>query len=365
MQHNPPCLSRLLSGLPSELARLVARQQVETALGSSSSPGADADLCAQAPLARRRRRVRRTTVVRLRATLVGATLMGLAASACTFGGSAVPGAAPDAIRVGSFDFPESVLLANLYAAALQEHGYRVRVMPNVGARELVGPALALGLVDLVPEYQGSALAFFGLAAHRSTVDGRGTHAALAGSLAPLGIVPLAAALAENANAVVVTAKTAAQHKLGAIGDLRALAPRMVFGGPPECPQRPLCLPGLGSVYGLHFKAFVPLDSGGPLTLQALVTGEIDVAEFYTTDPAINEDSLVVLADDRGLQPAENVTPVIRRDVLARYGTGLATRIDAVSSRLTTAELRGLNAQAARGRPVADVAARWLDRWGLG
>jgi osmoprotectant transport system substrate-binding protein len=292
-------------------------------------------------------------------------IMGLMATACAARGSAADTAPPDAIRVGSFDFPESVLLANLYAAALQQHGYRVRVMPNVGARELVGPALTHGLIDLVPEYQGSALAFFSPASHESPLDSRGARKALADALAPLGIVPLAAAPAQDANAIVVTATTATQYRLGAIGDLRALAPRMVFGGPPECPQRPLCLPGLDSVYGLRFKTFVPLDSGGPLTLQALLTGQIDVAELYTTNPAIVQDGLVVLRDDRGLQPAENVTPVIRRQVLARYGAGLAMRIDAVSARLTTGELRHLNAQVVRGRPVADVAAHWLQTQGLG
>lgn len=308
--------------------------------------------------------MRRTTVVRLRAALVGAAILGLVATACTARGSADT-APSDAIRVGSFDFPESVLLANLYAAALQQEGYRVRVMPNVGARELVGPALTHGLIDLVPEYQGSALAFFSPASHEATLDSRGARKALAGALAPLGIVPLAAAPAQDANAIVVTAKTARRYRLGAVGDLKALAPRMVFGGPPECPQRPLCLPGLGSVYGLHFKTFVPLDSDGPLTLQALLAGEIDVAKLSTTNPAIVQDRLVVLADDRGLQPAEYITPVVRRQVLARYGAGLARRIDAVSAWLTTGELRSLNLQAARGRPMADVAARWLETHGLG
>ena len=138
-------------------------------------------------------------------------------------------------------------------------------------------------------------------------------------MAGRGLVAARPAPAQDANAIVVTAATAARYGLRSIADLARVAPGLVFGGPPECPGRAYCLPGLQRAYGLRFKAFIPLDAGGPLTLQALEAGNIGVALLFTTDPGIPARHLVVLADDRGLQPAENITPLVRRDVIARYG----------------------------------------------
>ena len=118
----------------------------------------------------------------------------------------------------------------------------------------------------------------------------------------------------------------------------------MFGGPPECPGRAYCLPGLKRTYGLRFRAFIPLDAGGPLTLQALEAGDIDAALLFTTDPSITAQHLIVLADDRGLQPAENVTPLVRRDVIVRYGPTVVAVLDTVSARLDTGTLRALDAR---------------------
>ena len=143
---------------------------------------------------------------------------------------------------------------------------------------------------------------------------------------------------------MVTAATAARYDLHSIADLARWAPRLAFGGPPECQERGYCLPGLAQTYGLHFRTFIPLDAGGPLTLQALEAGYVGVALLFSTDPAITAQHLVVLADNRGLQRAENVTPLVRRDVVARYGPRLLAVLNAVSARLTTASLRALDAQ---------------------
>jgi len=102
---------------------------------------------------------------------------------------------------------------------------------------------------------------------------------------------------------------------------------LVFGGPPECPERAYCLLGLRLDYGLRFREFVPLDSGGPLTLQALVAGDIGAALLFTTDPNIRARHLVVLADNRGLQPAENIVPVLRRTTVDRFGDGLLAALN--------------------------------------
>ena len=243
------------------------------------------------------------------------------------------------ITVGSFDFPESVLLADIYAGALTAQGFPVRVLPDLGARELVDPALMSGLVQVVPEYSGSALEFVSLGRQSATSDVTATGRALAGG----GGGPARGPWSPVARA----------------------APRLAFGGPPECPQRIYCLLGLKQVYGLRFRVFIPLDAGGPLTLQALEAGNIGVALLFSTDPAITADHLVVLADDRGLQPAENVVPLVRQDVVARYGPRLLAVLDTVSARLTTGSLRALDARAElRGQDPRLVAESWLRTQGL-
>ena len=222
-----------------------------------------------------------------------------------------------------------------------------------------------GLVQLVPEYAGSALEFFSLGRLPATSNAAAASKALAASVAGRGLVAARPAPAQDANAIVVTAATAARYRLRSITDLARVAPRLIFGGPPECPGRPYCLQGLKRVYGLHFKAFTPLDAGGPLTLQALQAGDIGAALLFTTDPGIPARHLVVLADDRGLQPAENITPLLRRDAIARYGPNLAAVLNKVSALLDTGTLRALNARVELAGPNPRlVAASWLRAHGL-
>jgi osmoprotectant transport system substrate-binding protein len=300
--------------------------------------------------------------------MLRAAVAGLLLSACTSSaGPAVPppGRQDAVITVGSFDFPESVLLAQIYGQALAAGGYPVRVLPDLGPRELVEPALMNGLLEVVPEYAGSALQFISLGRRSPTADVQATNRALASLLADRGLLAARPAAAQDANAIVVTAATAARYGLRSVADLGAVAPRLVFGGPPECPQRPYCLLGLERTYGLRFKTFVPLDAGGPLTLQALSAGDITVALLFTTNPAISAEHLVVLADNRSLQPAENITPVVRRDLIARYGTRLLTLLNTVSARLDTGSLRALDAQVeVAGRQAGPVARDWLRENGL-
>jgi osmoprotectant transport system substrate-binding protein len=263
------------------------------------------------------------------------------ACACACGSAAADhadGAAQHgAVTVGSFDFPEGVLLAGIYAGALTAQGFPVRVLPDLGPRELVDPALMSGLVQVVPDYSATG---------RGLVVGR----------------PSAA---QDANVIVVTAATAARYGLRSVADLARVAPRLAFGGPPERPEEVYCLLGLKQVYGLRFRIFIPLDAGGPLTLQALQAGDIGVALLFSTDPAITADHLVVLADDRGLQPAENVVPLVRRDVVGRYGPRLLAVLDTVSARLTTGSLRALNARVEpRGEDPRLEAGNWLRTQGL-
>jgi osmoprotectant transport system substrate-binding protein len=278
------------------------------------------------------------------------------------GEAARPGAV---ITVGSFNFPESVLLADLYAGALGAKGFPVRVLPDLGPRELVDPALMSGLVQVVPEYSGSALEFVSVGRLSATSDAAATSRALAEQVARRGLVAGRPSAAQDANVIVVTAATAARYGLRSVAGLARAAPRLAFGGPPECPERVYCLPGLKQVYGLRFRVFIPLDAGGPLTLQALEAADIGVALLFSTDPAITADHLVVLADNCGLQPAENVVPLVRRDAVTRYGPRLLAALDTVSARLTTGSLRALDAQVElRGQDPRLVASSWLRAHGL-
>jgi osmoprotectant transport system substrate-binding protein len=308
-----------------------------------------------------------------RAVLVTACIaLTVALSACTSSSGHVSSAAAKptgqpvaVITVGSFDFPESVLLADIYGQALAAAKFPVRVLPNLGPRELVDPALVDGLLQLVPEYAGSALEFFSLGRLTATAKAAAANRALAGSVAGRGLVAARPAPAQDANAIVVTAATAARYGLRSIADLAKVAPSITFGGPPECPGRAYCLPGLKRVYGLRFKSFMPLDAGGPLTLQALAAGYIGAALLFTTDPAIPARHLVVLADDRGLQPAENITPLVGKDAIARYGPRLLTTLNKVSARLDTGTLRSLDArEEAAGQNARLVARGWLRARGL-
>ena len=201
-----------------------------------------------------------------------------------------------------------------------------------------------GLIDLVPEYAGSAVEFFSLGRVAATSDVAATNRALAGLAAGLKNLAIGLpAAAQDSNAIVVSAATASRYGLRSVADLARVAPRLVFGGPPECPGRADCLPGLKRLTG-SASGVLPLDAGGPLTLQALAAGNVDVALLFSTDPSIPARHLVVLADDRGLQPAENVTPLVRGAAIARYGTGLVAVLNMVSARLDTGSLRALDAR---------------------
>ena len=295
---------------------------------------------------------------RLPWALVLAACLGPTLAACRAGTSTPPGNAlgDGAITVASFDFPESRALAELYAQALEGRGFRVQREPALGPRELVEPALERGLVELVPEYAGSALAFLG---GSPTSDDDLTHQLLEDALASRDLTALDAAPAQDRNTFAMLASAAASLGVRSISDLAGHAGSMAFGGPTECEQRTLCLKGLEDVYGLRFERFVTLDAGGPLTVQALVGGTVDVGLVFSSDPALDRGDLIELRDDEHLEPAENVTPVLARATVDRFGPTLTDALDAVSADLTTADLRAMNAAMLAGRSPWYVAHAWL------
>lgn len=263
----------------------------------------------------------------------------------------------DVITIGAFDFPESDLLARLYGAALERGGFHVDLKLDLGPREIVDPALQRGLLEIVPEYAGSAIGFLGGAASADTAE---THGTLVAAASTHGVVALDASPAQDQNGFVVTTATAGLYALQKLSDLGPYAARLTFGGPPECATRPLCLQGLHSSYGLTFASFVSLDAGGPLTVAALRSGQVDVGLLFTTDGSIDTNGLVLLRDDRRLQPAENVTPLLRPEVLSTFGPRVADFLNAVSAELTTTGLRAMNAQVSAGTSPDAVVRAWLD-----
>jgi osmoprotectant transport system substrate-binding protein len=289
-------------------------------------------------------------------TLCGLLLVAVACGSGELSSAPVP---PGAVIVGSFGFSESRTIAEIYSQALEARGLIVQRAFDIGSREVVEPALEQGKVDVVPEYLGTALRFLGV--ERRT----NPHAALAEAFAPRGVTVLDPAPAENKNGIVLTQATAQRLRARTISDLGPVAPTLVFGGPPECPERPLCLPGLASVYGLRFKAFRPLDSGGPATVAALEGGEIDVALLFTSDGHLATGQFVLLDDDRGLQPAENVVPVVRTAVVERHGTAVVDTLNRVSGELRTQDLTELNRRVdIDGVPAKQAAGDWLRQHGL-
>ena len=287
-----------------------------------------------------------------------AAIVGCALIAAACGG----GSGSGGVTVGSTDFDEQEIVASMYAAVLEEAGIEVERKFKLGQREVVLPALEEGDIDLYPEYVGTALEFLNDGAGEASPDTEATTDKLREAFAEKGVEVLEPAPAQDKNGLVVTPETAQEHGLTTVSDLEPIAGDLIFGGPPECPQRPLCQPGYEEVYGLKFAEFKPLDPGGPVTTAALENGEIDVALMFTTDGLIAEKDWVLLEEDKELQPAENIVPVIREDANSDEITEL---LNAVSEKLTTAEVTELVRRVrVDSEAPADVAEEWLTDQGL-
>lgn len=291
---------------------------------------------------------------------VGAILgLALLATACGSGDGATEG---EPIKVASFNFNESVIVAEIYAQGLEANGYTIERRMNLGAREVVKPALESGEIDLVPEYTGTVAGFLGVA---QSADPQTTWEAAREAYRDLGVTLLAFSPAQDKNAYVVTAETASEFGLENVSDLQPVAGEMIFGGPPECPERPLCLQGLEDLYGLEFSEFKALDVAGPITIAALEGGEIDVALLFSTQGIIAANGWVSLVDDKGLNPAENLVPAIRTEVVDAYGDELVALLDSYSEALTTEDLTELNKRAdLEQEDPAVLAGEWLTENGF-
>lgn len=292
------------------------------------------------------------------------TILALVLAAC--GGAAGPsGAAKPKVIVGSTNFFEQVIMGELYAQALEADGYTVERKFNLGNREIVAPALESGQIDVLAEYLATLVAFHDTNA-KPTGDAAETAGILEGILEPKGLVVLDHAAATDQNGIVVTKATADRLRLSKISDLAPVAKDLVLGGPPECPEREFCAIGLKDKYGLTFKEFKPLDAGGPLTVAALEADQIDVAVLFTSDPSIAAKGFVLLEDDKELQLADNIAPVVRKELLDEDpGNGIEQILNGISAKLSQDELNGMNKEVAVDKKdPKDVAAAWLKKQGL-
>jgi osmoprotectant transport system substrate-binding protein len=271
-------------------------------------------------------------------------------------------ASGDTVVVGSNNFPESTLLADIYGEALKAKGIKVAYKPNIGSRETTYGLIKNGAIKVLPEYNGALLAYLDPKAAPKTADA--TTAAIEAKL-DSKLTLLKPSPAEDKDSVTVNAATAKKYHLtgkSSIADLKDIAKDLVIGASPEFQTRQQGLVGLKSVYGLEFKSFKALDAGGPLTQAALKKNAVQVADLFTTDPTISKEKFVVLQDPKNLFGFENVQPLVYKGALSQKG---ADALDAVSAKLDTTTLLDLDTQVqAQNKDPMDVAKAWLKSAGL-
>lgn len=273
--------------------------------------------------------------------------------------SKAPGASGISVTIGSANFPESQLLAEIYAQALEAKGVGVTRQFDLGSREKYMDGLKDGSIDLIPEYSGVLLQFFNKEAPQ--VESEEVYTALKDVL-PSNLTVLDKAQAEDKDAIVVTKETADKWKLKSIEDLVPHCGEATFGGPPEIQQRADGLPGFKKTYNCTFGSFKALEPGA-ITTKALLDGTVQAADIFTTDAAIEANHLVVLEDPKNNFAAQNVVPLINKD---KAKDTVTSTLNAVSAKLDTAALLQLNADLnAPDKPEsADVAKKWLEKVGL-
>ncbi len=267
----------------------------------------------------------------------------------------------DTVVVGSFAFPESEILGEIYAQALEAEGITVEKKFNIGPRQQTIPALQDGSINLIPEYNGNLLAYYDPEYTERTTEE--VNGALTDAVAKDELRVLESAEAEDKDAYVVTSETAEAEGLTTIGDLTKLEP-FKLGANPQFGELGYGIPGLKSVYKVQDVTFVPIeDFGGPDTVKALVDDTVQVADIYTTSPALTAEDLVVLEDPENLISAQNVVPLLAESV---YSDKLADVLNAVSAELTTDDLIALRdrVEGEEKASPSTAAEEWLAEKGL-
>jgi osmoprotectant transport system substrate-binding protein len=270
---------------------------------------------------------------------------------------------PKSIVVGSGDFPESEIVAEIYAQALQANGFDVGRRIGIGSRETYIPALKDHSIDLVPEYIGNLLLYFEPNSKATVLDAveLALYKRLPGDLSILTPSP-----ASDSDTVTVTGATAAKWSLKTIADLAAHSAEVRFAAPSAFANRPSGLPGLRQKYGLDISPgnFMTInDGGGAVTVRALVEGTVTAANIFSTSPAVVQEHLVALEDPEHNFLAGNIVPLVNSQ---KKSDRLKDVLDAVSAKLTTAGIAELNAAVSGNDGVdPDQAARkWVHNNGF-
>ena len=289
---------------------------------------------------------------------LGASVLALALSACSTGGGGAT------IKIGSDGFDEARVVAEIYAQALEAKGFTVdRTGIGSGARAVTAAAIESGQIDLKPEYLGGGLAHYGGTPGRSSDENKRL---LQEALTPKGITVLDYTPGQDNNAFVVRKETADQFKLARMSDVAPVQNELKWALATDCPTNPLCAKVLKDEYGLEPTNVTLLGAcSGPMA-EALLNKTVDVAELCSTSPEITTNGWVVLADDKQTQPAENIAPIVRNDLLAKVDQAkLKETLNAVSAKIDTATLAQLYYDVAVGhKDLKDVASAWLGKVGL-
>ncbi len=269
-----------------------------------------------------------------------------------------PPAANPAVVIGSANFPENEILADIYADVLKGKGVPVTTKLDIGSREVYFKEMENGTLNVFPEYNGALLDYLQPSSTASTTAAVDT--ALAQAL-PSSLEALQSASAQDKDSVTVTSSFAKTHNLSSISDLKALG-TITFGGPPEWKTREQGLIGLEKVYGLNIN-FKPLDESGPLTIAALNGGTVQAGDIFTTDPSVTKYHFVALSDPKDLFSAQNVTPIINKSVATPT---ITNALNAVSAALTTSVLVQLVGAVVNDHiDASTVAAQFVQQANLG
>jgi osmoprotectant transport system substrate-binding protein len=291
--------------------------------------------------------------------LAAGALLGLSAcSSCGGGAFSTESASSsgDTVTVGSAAFGESEILMQIYGQALEANGVKVAYKPSIGQRDVYLKALQDGSIDLIPEYSGNLLQFYDK--NSTATSSEDVYAALNDAL-PKGFEVLDQSEAQDADSYNVTKEFSEKWGVTSLADLSKVTEPLKVGANPEFETRPYGIPGLKSAYGVDATLTPINDSGGPLTVTALKNGDVQLADIYTTTPAIKDNGFVTLKDPKNLIAAQNVLPLINSE---KASSKVKEVLNKVSAELTTEDLIDLNAEnQGESKTQPDAAAKkWLE-----
>lgn len=295
--------------------------------------------------------------MRMRTTMTGAALAAATLAVATLGSgipTATAASAKPSFTIGSQSFGENEVLGYVYGDALKAAGFSVSFKPALGVREVLEPALDSGKINFTPEYLGAFLDYLDAKAPVATVAG--SYGQLKPLVAKKGLVLGNYSAASDADAIAVTQANATKYRLKTIADLKKVASKWTFGGPPECKTRITCVPGLKKYYGVTFKSFKSLDEDGPITVAALKNGQVQAARIFSSDVTVNSDHFVVLSDPKDFQGSGNIVPVMQKSVATPATLKVINR---VSAALTTADLVGFNIAVANHTDPTTIAQQFV------